>query len=419
LDKTEVKNWGDLQGNDLWKQIRNLFTTDSNILFMDAGPRGSALRGCLDTDDAECSTTLADVRTAVGAGFGCDHDELVITQNTTDALCKIFGGLDLHEGDEILTTNHEHSGSRAPLAIARDRHGVVVRRITLPIGNNQCANDYVERFSACITRRTKVLMFSAPTYTTGTMLPVCRLALLAQQFDLISVVDAAHLPGMMHCDLHRFGVDFLAGSGNKWQGGPAGTGILYIRNKVLDRFNPRPLPRFWPIISIWYPCDGGLPPRTTTDTPSYDIAEYLQTMGSISVSRMQAFRNACGLWDQIGRHRIEQHLLDLSAYLKQRILEHWGEAALYSPWSDDCLTTAITSFTPFRETDDRFVEQKFREFIVRLMTKYRIVAKYIEFEVPGAAAPAFAVRICTRLTHLREDVDRLVDAMREISDSMA
>jgi hypothetical protein len=53
--------------------------------------------------------------------------------------------------------------------------------------------------------------------------------------------------------------------------------------------------------------------RTTTETLSYDIAEYLLTIGSLP--RMQALRIAREIWDRIGRKRIEQHVLRLSAYL--------------------------------------------------------------------------------------------------------
>jgi selenocysteine lyase/cysteine desulfurase len=82
------------------------------------------------------------------------------------------------------------------------------------------------------------MLFSAPTYKTGTMLSMGLLAELAQQHGLTTVVDAAHVPGMMNYRFRELGVDFLAGSTAKWHCGPGGTGVLYARNKVLPQFNP-------------------------------------------------------------------------------------------------------------------------------------------------------------------------------------
>ena len=87
-------------------------------------------------------------------------------------------------------------------------------------------------FASAITPRTRALLFSSPTYTTGALLPIRMLAGLAGERGIVSIVDAAHLPGMLHRGFAEMGVDFLAGSGSKWQCGPAGTGILFVRNKV-------------------------------------------------------------------------------------------------------------------------------------------------------------------------------------------
>jgi selenocysteine lyase/cysteine desulfurase len=398
-------------------QIRQMLSLDEGLLHMDVGAAALRSRGTPGASDVVTST-FADIREAVAPGFGCDRDELVITHNTTDAMCKILAGLDLRAGDEIVTTSHEHYAGLAAMALVRDRQGVVIRQVSLPAGNNQRAEDYVELFAAAITHHTKVLLFSAPTYTTGAMLPVRMLASLAQQHNLITVVDAAHVPGMLHCNFHELGVDFLAGSGTKWQYGPAGTGILYVRNKVLPQYNPLPLPTFWPVISIWYPPEGGLPPRSNTNIPSYDIAEYLQTAGSDSLTRLQTFREACEIWDKVGRAGIEKYLLELGLYLKERIAEQWGIDSLYSPKDDARLLTAITAFNPFRRGEDALDSRKFETFVTLMRKEHHIVVRQTEFPVAGARGLHQAIRISTCLFHDREDVDHLVRAMVKVSATM-
>ncbi|MEU5363978.1 aminotransferase class V-fold PLP-dependent enzyme [Streptomyces sp. NPDC005925] len=410
-----------------WKAVERLFVLDKKVLFMNVGTVGSPPREVLDTVDrvhrevavkATASySDFADVRAVAARGYGCDPDEIVITHNTSDGMSKIFAGLALKEGDEIVTTNHEHSAGNAPLAQARDRYGIVVKRVALPVGNEQRAEDYVELFRRAITPRTKALMFSAPTYKTGTMLPIAMLARLAQDHGLISIVDGAHIPGMMAYDFHELGVDFLAGSAAKWQCGPGGTGVLYLRNKVLPRHNPNPLPDFWPVVSSGYP-EGGLPPRSSGPTASYDIAATLQSVGNSSLAIMTGVRNVCEVWDRIGRARIQDHVLRLSAYAKDLIAERWGAGSLYSPKDDPRLVCALTSFAPFRDPGDVYDAKKTEALVARLKDEHGIVIRTSDFPVLGSARPHQAVRISTHLFHQEEDVERLIDALWRLSRTM-
>ncbi|MEV0600542.1 aminotransferase class V-fold PLP-dependent enzyme [Streptomyces sp. NPDC050315] len=412
-----------------WEAVERLFVLDKDVLFMNVGTVGSPPREVLDTLDRvnrevavgalASYSDFADVRAVAAGGFGCDTDELVISHNTSDGMSKILAGLTFKEGDEILTTNHEHPGGDVPMALARDRYGAVIKRVALPVGNDQRAEDYVELFRKAITSRTKVLLFSAPTYKTGTMLPIRALAKLAQDHGLISVVDGAHIPGMMAYGFHELGVDFLAGSAAKWQCGPGGTGILYIRNKVLPRHNANPLPEFWPVVSSGYPTTGGLPPRTGGSTESYDIASYLQEVGNSGIAVMAGVRSACEVWDRIGRNRIQDHILGLSAYLKALIVERWGVKSLYSPKDDPRLVCALTSFAPFRDPGDVYDAKKTAALVARLKDEYGIVIRTTDVPMAGEAKPRQAVRISTHLFHQKEDVERVVDALWKVSGDMA
>jgi selenocysteine lyase/cysteine desulfurase len=399
--------------------MQDLFVPHNHgILHMDAGAVGVALRGPLDHDEPVCST-FAEARSAIAPGFGCDPSELVITHNTTDSLSRILAGLVLREGDEVLTTNQEHYGGLAPLAIARDRHGVVIKKVTLPFGSHPSAEEFVAAFATAFSSKTRVLLFSAPSSTTGAMLPIASLARLAQEHGCTSIVDGAHIPGMFDCKFETLGVDFLAGSGTKWQCGPPGTGLLYVRNRVLPEFNPRPLPVFWPVVSIWYPLQGGLPPRSNTRIPSFDIGEYLQTTGSSSLLRVNAFCAACETWDRIGRSRIEKHILSLSAYLKEYVAQIWGQESLYSPKDDSRLHSAITVFNPFSQLANAGGdESRIKTFVARLESEYSIVVRYTRLPSPTDEVPYFGIRIATRVFHDRQDIEHLLVAMDRLSQEM-
>ena len=411
-----------------WPAVEAMFMLDPKVLFMNIGTVGSPPREVVDLVDAKHReiargaiagySDFLDVRRVAAAGYGCDPDELVISHNTSDGMSKILAGLDLSEGDEILTTNHEHPGGLVPMALARDRHGVVIRKVDLPVGNDQRAEDYVALFEKAITARTKIMLFSAPTYKSGTMLPIKLLANLAQSHGLTTVVDGAHVPGMMAYNFHELGVDFLAGSAAKWQCAPGGTGILYIRNKVLSEHNPNPLSRFWPVVSSSYPEMGGVPPRSTGPKETYDIAKYLQSVGNGSLAIMTGVKRSCEIWDEIGRKRIETYILGLSAQLKAAIADRWGVKSLYSPKDDPRLVSALTSFNPFQDPADVYNKPKSDAFVVRLKDEHSIVVRNIDPPIAGQTARPYPLRISTHLFHQSDDVTRLVDAMWQVSRTM-
>lgn len=422
--------WAEPEATSDGESWRQLFVLDRDPLFMNVGTVGSPPREVLRAEADELVLvarqalsnyhgTFPDIRAQAAAGFGCDVDELWISGNTTEGVGTVLAGLALGPGDEVLTTNHEHPAVNTPLAILRNRRGVVTRRVALPVGDDQRAEDYVTLFENAITPHTKVLLFSAPVFRTGTMLPIRLLAELAQRHGLVSVCDGAHVPGMFAYRYRELGVDFLAGSGGKWQCGPARTGVLYLRNKVLPAFNPNPLPEFWPTITSTqdYP-DAGLPPRSGTSTASYDIAALLQDVGNPSLAQMAGFAAACALWDRLGRQAIQDHAIGLADRLKAGVAERWGIGALYSAKSDPRLRSAMTAFNPFARTEDILDKTKADTFVARLHDEHHITIRNTIVPVIGSPTPHYAMRVSTHLFHRRRDVDRFLDAAWRLSREM-
>ena len=409
-----------------WRKVEQMFVLDKRILYMNVGTVGSPPRQVLDVvdavhrqvaRDAEASySDFADVRQVIATAHGVDKDEIVITHNTSDGMSKALLGLNLREGDEILTTNHEHGGGNTPMALLQDRQGVVIKRVELPIGDKQTAEDYVELFRAGITSRTKLIMFSAPTYLTGTMLPIRELAVLAQEHGITTLVDGAHIPGMMNYDFRELGVDFLAASAAKWQCAPGGTGILYIRNRITAA-NPNPLPEFWPIVSSGYPTNGSVDLRHRD--PSQDIGKYLQSVGNGTKALNAGVQKAVEVWNEIGRQRIHDHVVGLGDYAKEQIVERWGIDALYSAKSDQRLTCALTGFNPFQNPADVKDANKSSEFVARLLDEYRVEIRNTAVPVIGDSVLHRPVRVSTHLFHQQEHVDRMIDAAWKLSKRMA
>jgi selenocysteine lyase/cysteine desulfurase len=78
------------------------------------------------------------------------------------------------------------------------------------------------------------------TCTTGQVLPGKEISRLGHDKGLWVMLDAAHTPGMLPCDVHDLECDFFASCGHKWMMGPKGTGFLYVRKDRVGDLEP-----FW------------------------------------------------------------------------------------------------------------------------------------------------------------------------------
>jgi selenocysteine lyase/cysteine desulfurase len=414
-----------------WLDVNGMFTLNPAKRFMNIGTAGSMPKVALDLFDSENRakaaesgngyTNLLAERAQVAPGFGVDPDELAFSANTSSGMCHAILGLQWNPGDVIVTTNHEHGGGETPMAIAVARYGIEISRVALPVGNNQTAQTYVALFDDHIRalhtqgKRVRAMMWSAPTYKTGTMLPIADLMEVAKRHELISIVDGAHLPGMMAYNYADLGMDFMSGAGHKWQCGPGSTGILIVRNKIRPS-NPLPLPNWYPIhTSSWTPRA-----RSTNGTATWDIGSTITSCGSLHTPMFHALVSACGLWDQIGRKKIETYDLTLSAYLKERIVERWGVERLYSPKDDPKLVSAVTSFNPFLTPADVMNSAKSGQFVTRMLSDYSpgFVIRNVNVPVVGAASDHYVIRISTHLWTGPGDIDRLVEAMWDLSRKM-
>ncbi len=88
-------------------------------------------------------------RSSVAHLLNADADEISLTDNTGEGLNVISHGFNWHEGDEVITTNHEHFSALAPLYQLRDRYGIVIRFADIgPKGDAPILKTYVGYWSA-------------------------------------------------------------------------------------------------------------------------------------------------------------------------------------------------------------------------------------------------------------------------------
>lgn len=174
---------------------------------------------------ARFSQSLTETREAITAVLGCDPTEVALTHNTTEGMNIALMGLDWQRGDEVVTATTEHPGGLYPTYLLHQRYGVKIRMTEIGLKDR----DPLEELRRVLSPRTKAVVLSHVCWATGMVLPLRELAELAHSVDALLICDAAQSCGMVPSDVYALGVDAYACSGQKWLCGPDGTGALFVR----------------------------------------------------------------------------------------------------------------------------------------------------------------------------------------------
>jgi selenocysteine lyase/cysteine desulfurase len=262
------------------------------------------------------------IRTAVGAFINANPDEVAITQNATMAMNFLANGLDLAAGDEIVTTDQEHGGCISPWRLKAKRYGIVVKELTLDDGTKDGPEGVVKLFTDAMTPRTKAVMFSQVVSGFGTRMPARELCAMIRDHGALALVDGAQAVGQMQVDVKALGCDAYVASPHKWMMAPKGTGFLYIRRDVQDRF--------WTTLasSHWDDHDNG----------AFRFMQY----GTGAVPVHEGLAAALKFIEKIGMPRIERWDMMLTKRLRDG-LARIPSARVTSP-ADSRLASAITTF---------------------------------------------------------------------------
>ena len=164
----------------------------------------------------------AEARAGYAAVLGADPSEVALTSSTTGGVNAVVGGLRFEPGDEILTSDQEHPGVLVPLRLVQARTGANVRIVPFAELPGEVGPD------------TRLIACSHVSWVGGEVMDVAALRATGVQV----LLDGAQAFGAIPVNVHDLGIDFYAGSGQKWLCGPEGSGALYVRPDRLSDIEP-------------------------------------------------------------------------------------------------------------------------------------------------------------------------------------
>jgi len=227
-----------------WQAVRDQFLLEPGYVYLNTGGLGPSplpVIAAVNTAWRELEKRSetghgrrAEVRKQACEFLGCAEDEFALTRNATEGMNLVARGLALESGAEVLMTTHEHPGGAMPWFALAEGHDISIKTFEPGSGGD----DTLERLTAALTSRTRVVMVCHVTCTLGTVLPIPEIAALCRERGILCVIDGAQAPGQIPVDLRALGCDFYVASAHKWLLGPKGTGFLFVREEMLDRWRP-------------------------------------------------------------------------------------------------------------------------------------------------------------------------------------
>lgn len=305
-----------------------------------------------------------------------DPTEIALTDSTTMGLGLLYGSLTLREGQEILTTLHDHYATETSLRLRAERTGATIRQISLYDSlKNVSRQELLDNLIKNIRPHTRIIAVTWVLSSTGLKLPIHEMAQAirilnesrAEQDRVIFCVDGVHALGVEDFRLSDVGCDFLVAGTHKWMFGPRGTGLVWghqrswpLANPIIPTFNTQ-------AYDIWMKVS---PPK---DLPN---SIYMTPGGFHSFEHRWALDEAFTFHRAIGKAHVTQRIYELNQHMKQGLAK-MPHVTLHTPMSQD-LSSGIVCFevegmTP-RQVTERLRQKKIIGSVTPYATQYARVA---------------------------------------------
>ena len=368
-----------------WKNVRSQFILDKGLTYMNNASLGmppavvaeavckgyeaiskEPLHGKHDLQD----NITKEVIPNLAKTFGAEADEIVLTRNASEALHLQAIGLELKRGDEVIITTQEHPAGHRPWMFRKEHEGVRVKEVFIPSPLDS-EDDVVSRVEEAISRKTKALSFCHVTRG-GHRYPVKKLAAMARDRGLLTLVDGAQAAGQFPINLHDLGCDTYAVSLHKWILAPAGTGFLYVRQDARKRIR------------------SAFAPDPTLEAPGFDPP------GTKDFPVRAAIGAALDFVNTLGLENIENRCRSLSDYLKAGLAEIKG-VKLLSGHTPEISAPGSTIF-----------EKEGLDAIASVPIMEERIKTHIDEHQRDSHN---AIRISTHVYNTKTEIDKLLEAL--------
>ncbi len=234
-----------------------------------------------------------------------NSSEIIFTSGSTHSINLVANGfIDLlKSGDEIIVSHLEHHSNIVPWQMLCEKTGAIMKVIPM----NQEGELIFSEYEKLLSNETKVVFVNHVSNALGTINPVKEIISKAHEFGAAVLIDGAQALPHFEIDVKDLDVDFYVGSAHKFYG-PTGVGILYGKEKWLDKLPP-------------YQGGGEMIDEVTFEKTTYAKLPNKFEAGTPNISGVIASGIAIDYINNIGLKTILKYENALLKYATEKLLE--------------------------------------------------------------------------------------------------
>ena len=327
--------------------------------------------------------------------LNADPEEIALVESTSHGLNIAAQGIELQDGDNIITTNLEFIQVALPWCVMRKDKNIDIR-VCKTEDNRFTAKD----FAALVDDKTKLIVMSTLEWCNGWQTDLKELGDYCKEKGVYLVVDAVQQLGVTKIDTKACHIDILTAGVHKWLNSPYGTGVLYVNKETLPKLKQS----YAGYLNTTVP-EGGWgaywenPAAPSVNNWTFDnTARKFEIGGTSNYTGAIALGESLALVNEIGIENIEKRVREIAVYCMDRIEEiggtlithrdpgHFGGIVIARLYDDLDVDRMILKKLHARRI---FIAQRFTDFI----GGFRISCQYFNNE---------------------KDIDTMIDAMKEL-----
>ena len=320
-------------------------------------------------------------------------EEIIFTKNATEAfnlLATSYGMNFISEGDEIVISIAEHHSNLIPWQQVAKAKGAVLKYMYTD-ENGELSK---EEIHSKITDKTKIVSITHVSNALGTINPVKEIAEYAHSKGAIVIVDGAQSVPHMKVDVRDLNADFLVIAGHKLLA-PMGIGVLYGKKDLLEKMPP-----------VLF--GGDMVEYVYEQETTYNVLPYKFEAGTQNVEAAVGLSKAIDYLNEIGMDNVEKIEKELISYAIEEISK-LDYVKIYGP-KDVNKRGGVISFE-IQGVHPHDVASIFDTVGVCIRAGNHCAQPLMRYMGINATS-----RASFYLYNTKEDVDRLVDAIKKTYD---
>ncbi len=319
-----------------------VFEKNNNLVFFDTAASAlkvdsmiKAVNDCYSYEYAnihrgiyELSSKLTkryeDSRLSVSKFINCRSSEnIIFTKSATEGINLVSSCLSdnyFNDDDEILLSTLEHHANLVPWHLVSKKIKIITAKIKST--GELDYDDLLEK----INSKTKLIAITHMSNVTGSITNFDQIKTKANKFNVPILIDGCQYVPHKKLDIQKLDPDFYVFSAHKLYG-PSGLGILYMKNKWIDRLGP-------------YQGGGSMIKNVETDTSTYLSGFQKFEAGTPPIAEVIGLSASLDFINEVGIEKIYEYENKLTEYAYDKI-KNINDLKMYGVFKNQ---TSIISF---------------------------------------------------------------------------